>query len=143
MAWVCPASISEISDWGSTSRLQWVGLWLSNIWNIPSVPCMACGKSANWEKGGSPSFSTPMRLCCHLCDKGCHAHCSAVSIPLLSAAGLNSPDWRFLLSGFASDSMSIVMVTEDGVYSVRCVQLGEYFLGNHPVHGSAGSRGHR
>ena len=143
MAWVCPASISEISDRGSTSRLQWVGLWLSNIWNILSVPCMACGKSANWEKGGSPSFSTPMRLCCHLCDEGCHAHCSAVSIPLLSAAGLNSPDWRFLLSGFASDSMSHSHGCR-GWSILRPVRIvGRVFLGNHPVHGSAGSRGHR
>ena len=48
----------------SSGKLRMNSVYLfdgSNIWNIPSVPCMACGKSANWEKGGSPSFSTPMR----------------------------------------------------------------------------------
>ena len=50
MAWVCPASIKSMYVCGSTSRLQWVGLWLKSIWNIPSVPRIASGRSAYWEK---------------------------------------------------------------------------------------------
>ena len=91
-----------------------------------------------------PVVSTPMRLCCHLCDEGCHAHCSAVSIPLLSAAGLNSPDWRFLLSGSLPVIVMSIVIGCRGWSILRPVHIvGRVFLGNHPVRGSAGSRGHR
>ncbi len=104
MACVCPERVNSISESGKTSRRQCVGLWLSRMRNIPSVPCMALGKIG---KLGERRFSVVLNTyqgyaVALLMMYNSNDRCSASSSPYPFVALSDILNWQLLLFCYAS-----------------------------------------